>query len=58
MVSNNTPRRVWDFGIKHAAKFISMITSVKLNGRTPVEAVMGETPGILEYIYFYLYDLV
>ena len=40
-VSNNFPRRVWEIGLKRAAKFIQMITSVKLNGRTPIEAVMG-----------------
>ena len=35
-----------------------MILSAKLNGRTHIEAVTGETPDILEYIDFYFYDLV
>ena len=58
MMSNNFPRRLGYFGIKHAAKFIQMIPSAKLNGRTPIEAVTGETPDILEYVGFDLYDLV
>ena len=58
MVSNNFPRRVWDFGTNHAPKVIHMITSVKLNGRTPIEAVMGEIPDILDYVYFDFYNLV
>ena len=49
MVSNNCPRRVWEFGLKHTAKVIHMIPSEKLN---PIEAVMGETPDILEYVDF------
>ena len=35
-----------------------MITSIKLNGITPIESVMGETLDILEYIDFDFYDLV
>ena len=58
VMPNNFPRRVWDFGLKHAAKVIHMITSVKLNGRTPIEAVMGEIPDILDYVYFDFYNLV
>ena len=58
MVSNNFSRRVWDFGIKHAAKFMQMIPSAKLNGRTPIESVTGEMPYISEYVDFDFYDLV
>ena len=58
MVSKNCPRRVWDFGLKHAAKVMQMIPSAKLNGRTPIEAVTGETPDMLEYVDFDFYDLV
>ena len=35
-----------------------MIPSEKLNSRTPIEAVTGETPDILEYVDFYFYDLM
>ena len=35
-----------------------MILSAKLNGRTHIEAVTGETPDILEYVGFDFYDLV
>ena len=35
-----------------------MILSEKLNGRTPIEAVTGETPDISEYVDFDFYDLV
>ena len=43
MVSKNLPRRVWDFGLKHATKVIHMIPSARLNGITPIESVTGET---------------
>ena len=55
MVSN---KRVWDFGLKRATKVIQMIPSEKLNGRTPIEKVIGETPDISEYVDFDFYDLV
>ena len=58
MASKIFPRRVWDFGLKHAEKVIQMIPSVKLNGRTPIEAVTGETLNISEYLDFDFYDLV
>ena len=58
MVSKNYPRRVWEFGIKHATKVIQMIPSAKLNGRTPIEAVTGVTPYISEYADFDFYDLM
>ena len=58
MVSNNFPKRVWDFGLKHAAKVVYMIPSVKLNCRINIEAVMGETLDISEYLDFNFYDLV
>ena len=57
-MSKNFPRRVWDFGIKYAAKFIHIIPSAKLNGRTPIEAVTEEKPDILEYVDFDFYYLV
>ena len=56
MVSKNFPKRVWDFGIKNTEKFIQMIPSAKLNGRTPVEAVTGKPPDISKYVNFDLYD--
>ena len=58
MVSSNFPRRVCEFGLKHAVKVIQVISSSKLNGRTPIESVTGETLDILEYVDYDLYDLV
>ena len=58
MVSNNCPRRVWDFGIKHDTKVIHMISTAKINDRTSIEAVTEETPNISDYIDFDFYDLV
>ena len=58
MVSKNFPRRVWDFDLKNSAKVIKMIPLAKLIDRTPIEAVTGETPDILEYVYFDFYYLV
>ena len=58
LVSKNCPRRVWYFGIKHAAKVKQMIPSAKLNGRTPIEAGAGETLDISEYVDFDFYDFL
>ena len=58
MVSKNFLRRIWYFGLKHATKVIHMIPSEKLNSRTPIEAVTGETLDISEYVDFYLYVLL
>ena len=58
MVSKHFPRKVWGFGLKHAAKVIHMIPSAKMNGRTPNEEVTGETSDISYYVDFDLCDLV
>ena len=58
MVSNNFPRGVWYFYLKNAAKVTQMIPSAKINGRTPIEAVTGETPDFSDYTDFDFYDLV
>ena len=58
MVSKSVPKRLWDFGIKHAAKVMQMIPSRRLNNRTPYEVVHNHTPDISELADFDFYDLV
>lgn len=56
----NCPRRLWSYGIPHVAKIMSMTASYSgnLDGRTPLEAITGETPDISEYLDFGFYDRV
>ena len=58
MTSKNVPKRLWDFGIKHAAHVIQVLPSKSLNNRTPHEVVHGHTPDISELVDFDFYDLV
>ena len=58
MVSKNFPRRVWEFGLKHATNVIQMIPSSTLNGRMTIESVTGENPDISDYVNTNFYDLV
>ena len=53
MVLNNFHSRVGYFDLKYAANLIQIVPSEKLNVRTPIEAVIGETPDISEYVDFY-----
>ena len=58
MRQNNVPRRLWDYGLRHAAKLGLLIPRQKLEFRTPLEQVSGRTPDISEYLDFDFYDLV
>jgi hypothetical protein len=56
----NCPRRLWNYGIPHVCAIMRMTASFagRLQGRTPIEQLMGETPDISEYLDFGFYDLV
>lgn len=58
MTSKNVPKRLWDFGIRHAAHVMQVLPSRSLNNRTPYEVVHGHTPDISELVDFDFYDLV
>ncbi len=54
------PKRLWDYGIKWVCEVMRMTTnsSRTLQGRTPLEEVIGETPDILKYLNYGFYDYV
>ena len=52
MRESNVPKRLWDYGIKHAARIGNYISKRRLDDRTPWEAVTGDTPDISEYLDF------
>jgi hypothetical protein len=56
----NCPRRLWTYGVPWVCAIMRMTASYagQLQGRTPIEAVMGETPDISEYLDFGFYDWV
>jgi hypothetical protein len=56
----NCPRRLWNFGVPYVCAIMRMTASYagSLKGRTPMEALTGETPDISEYLDFGFYDLV
>ena len=56
----NCPRRLWTYGVPYACAIMRMMASYagRLQGRTPIEVVMGETPDISEYLDFGFYDWV
>jgi hypothetical protein len=56
----NCPRRLWNYGIPYVCAIMRMTASYagRLQGRTPMEALTGETPDISEYLDFGYYDLV
>ena len=58
MVQNRVPRRLWDYGYRHACKVMQHTASHlgRLNGRTPVEFVTGNIPDIAELLDFVFYD--
>ena len=58
MRESNVPKRLWDYGIKHAARIGYFIPKQRLEGRSSWEAVTGDTPDISEYLDFGFYDLV
>ena len=56
----NCPRVLWNFGLPHFAKIMQLTASyaADLNGRTPLGALLGETPDISQYLDFGWYDWV
>ena len=54
------PRKLWCYGIPHVAKIMKLTASfaANLQGRTPLEALTGETPDISKYLDFGFYDQV
>ena len=53
----NCPRSIWNYGLPHFAKLMQLTASnaANLNGRTPIEAITGETPDISQYLNFSWY---
>jgi hypothetical protein len=60
MFRTNCPRRLWNYGLPHICALMRLTASYagRLQGRTPLEAITGETPDISEYLDFGFYDLV
>ena len=58
MVRKNVPSRLWDYGFRWVCEIQRVLSSESggLEGRTPMEAVTGETPDISEYLDFGFYD--
>lgn len=56
----NCPRVLWNFGLPHFAKIMQLTASyaADLNGRSPLGALLGETPDISQYLDFRWYDWV
>lgn len=56
----NCPRALWNYGLPHFAKLMSLTAThaTGLEGRTPLEALTGETPDISQYLDFGWYDWV
>ena len=60
MFRTNCPRRLWCFGLRYIAQIMQRTASNsgRLEGRTPFETLMGETPDISEYMDFGYYDWI
>jgi hypothetical protein len=54
----NCPRRLWNYGIPCAIMRMPACYAGTLQGRTPMEALTGETPDTSEHLDFGFYDLV
>ena len=54
------PRSLWCYGIPYVAKIMQLTASftAKLQGIASLEALIGETPDISQYLDFGLYDRV
>ena len=54
------PIALWSYGIPYVAKIMQITASfaADLQGRTPLEALTGETPDISQYLDFGFYDRV
>ena len=57
MFRSYCPRSLWCYEIPHVAKIMQTTASfaANLQGRTPLEALTGETPDISQYLEFWLY---
>ena len=57
MFRTNCPRSLWNYGLPHFAKLTQLTVSnaANLKGRTPIEAITGETPDISQYLDFSWY---
>ena len=60
MLKNRVPERLWDYGLVWISETgnLSVSSSHYASGRTPLEYITGETPGISEYLDFKFYDWV
>lgn len=60
MFKTNCPKRLWTYGVPYVCALMRMTASHtgRLQGRTPTEAILGETPDISEYLDFGFYDWV
>ncbi len=60
MFKTNCPKRLWTYGVPLVCAIMRMTASYagRLQGRTPMEAALGETPDISEYLDFGFYDWV
>ena len=60
MIRKKVPRRLWDYGIVATAAIMRLTASYagKLQGRTPIEFVTGDTPDISDRIQHGFYDWV
>jgi hypothetical protein len=57
---SNCPKRLWTYGVPWTCSIMRLTASYagRLQGRTPIEVVTGETPDISEYLDFGWYDWV
>jgi hypothetical protein len=60
VLRTNCPRRLWNCGLPHVCAVMRLTASCagRLQGRTPLEAMTGETPDISECLDFGFCDLV
>jgi hypothetical protein len=56
----NCPKRLWTHGVPYVCAIMRMTASHagQSQGRTPIEAVLGETPDVSEHLDFGFYDWV
>jgi hypothetical protein len=57
MTERQVPSRLWDYGLIYIAEILSIVAQGK-NGRPGIEAVMGHTVDISEWLDFEFYDYV
>ena len=60
MIWNTAPRKLWDYGVQWTTQVMQRnpTQADMLRGIWPLQDVTGETPEILEYLDFGLYDHV